>query len=104
MVKNEANKTDCVEISKQDIWIMLFSTIRYSMGRTSYMPWFCKDLMTRYSGCLEKFQVEQIGDEIKTELRLAKNVGNCLGSKYDHEIWEETVDLIEKVLLPKYKT
>lgn len=87
-----------MEVNKFDLWIMLLSTIRYSMGRQTYMPSLCRDLILSYHSILNIDELEQIVREITRELQLYTDLGKTLGSKYDHETWQQTVKTVERLL------
>ena len=67
------------EVSKSDMWIMLMSTIRYSIGRRTYMPGLAGELVIKYENYLSMEQLKQIEREIREEIRMAERCGNTLG-------------------------
>ncbi len=83
-------------VNDNDIWVMLLSTIRYSMGRMSYMPSYCVDLYHSYKKALTKEQRLQIAEEINQELKIAESHNKTLGAKYDHETWLNLAAQISK--------
>lgn len=85
-------------IDKNDMWILLMSTIRYSMGRRTYMSSLAGELVVKYKNYLTKQQLIQIMEEIRKELRLVEIVGCYLGSQIDHEAWKITADAIEELI------
>lgn len=58
-----------MEVASVDIWLMLLSTIRYSMGRTSYIVGTCESLLTTYGQAFTASQLRQIDEEINQYLR-----------------------------------
>src|SRR3990172_12066555 len=90
-----------MRVLTEDLWVMLISTIRYSMGRQSYMPGLCAEMYAHYKSALTLGQRKQIADEIETELRYVMElrasgalrhavypVNVWLGSEGDHKTWE----------------
>lgn len=82
------------EVEYSDVWMMLLSTIRYSMGRMSYMPEACVELYQKYKGALTVNQIEQIKDEINEEIRKVECVGKTLGMQCDHDTWKKLSHII----------
>jgi len=80
----------------QDLWVMLLSTIRYSLGRSTYMPGYCIDLYKDYGSFLQRSQRQQIADEIKQAIELAVSCNKTVGMKCDHETWLNFISIIEK--------
>ena len=78
------NKTT---VTNQDLWVMLLSTIRYSLGRSTYMPDYCISLYEDYGKFLSQHQRKQILDEIKQAVELAESCNRTVGMKCDHETW-----------------
>lgn len=54
-----------IELREEDIWPLLIATVRYSLGRRSYMPAVCAGLVRRYGRYLEPWQRRQISEEIR---------------------------------------
>jgi hypothetical protein len=85
-----------LRVVAQDIWVMLLSTIRYSMGRQTYMPTLCVDFYRRYKKALAVHQRNQIAEEVSKELDSVARVGRLLGSQCDHDAWVELVRIIRE--------
>lgn len=86
-------------VGTADLWVMLLSTIRYSMGRSTYMPSYCAELYERFKKFLETHHRHQIAREIEEELRLAQSRGHYLGGHVDHITWTALAEKIRKELL-----
>lgn len=86
----------CEMIAGEDAWIMLLCTIRYSMGRMTYMTSLCTDLYLRYRKHLEPCQRAQIWEEVETEVRRAESRGGLLGHACDHQAWRQLLDIIAR--------
>lgn len=79
-----------VHVSELDLWTMLLSTIRYSMGRMTYLPSTCHVLVARYRAHLAPHQLDQIRRELEAELhrvRTANYGDRLLGMKCDDDTW-----------------
>ena len=78
--------------SRDDIWLFLICTIRYSMGRRSYMPSVCYDLYHQYKKYLTSHQREQIAKEVDREIVMCEDRGLMLGDRCDNENWTKLVN------------
>lgn len=80
----------------EDLWVMLLSTVRYSLGRQTYMTSLAPELVLKYSYHLTVNQLLQIAREIQEYLDLH-------GEKAKHrEEWEKAVRDITKRADDKY--
>lgn len=82
-------KMNKAEIDNEDLWILLLSTIRYSMGRQTYMPDVCLRMLKVYRDHLTNDQLRQIAREVHAEQEKMITLGRKLGSTYDHQIWSQ---------------
>lgn len=89
-----------VELS--DMWILLLATIRYSLGRRTYMSSFSGELVVKYQDYLNTQQLKQIVEEIEKKLHLAENSGIMLGDKYAHSNWKKTVSNIQEIIYKRF--
>jgi hypothetical protein len=86
-----------IAISLDDLWMMVLSTVRYSMGRRSYIVgWCCDDLLKHYCEYLLDHQIVQIADEIERELRFCEARGETLGTEIDHRRWKEATQWLKE--------
>ena len=74
-------------VSPDDLWTMLLSTVRYAMGRQTYIVGLTCDMVRRYGGSLTFEQTAQIGREIREEVERAERLGRTLGADFDHREW-----------------
>ncbi len=81
-----------------DMWILLMSTIRYSIGRKTYMSSLAGELVLKYHPYLTKDQLLQIVEEIERELKLSEVNSDYLGDKCDHESWKENLQKINRLI------
>jgi hypothetical protein len=81
-------------IRTEDLWTMLLSTIRYSMGRRSYVTGLTSDLVKLYSQYLEPTELDQIKREVSKEIEVSEQGGRTLGDPPDHEIWKNLVKFL----------
>lgn len=86
---------DPIEVSAVDAWEMLLSTIRYSMGRQTYMSGYSVDLYERYRDALTPKQKRQIRDEVQRAIDLAHKAGGTLGAACDERDWQRLVLAID---------
>jgi hypothetical protein len=88
--------TSLVPVEREDIWILLMSTIRYAMGRRSYMPGLAMDLVAKYRKYITPEQLNQIYDEISEEVKKYSAFGGTLGDPSDHQSWVDFVQAKDK--------
>ena len=69
MKSGKSSHSEGPTVSSADLWIMILSTIRYSMGRRTYMPDVCYEIYCRYKDSLTPFQKNQIAEEVRDELQ-----------------------------------
>ena len=82
------------EPDSADVWVLLLSTIRYSLGRSTYMTSVCTEFYHRYKHFLTENQRSQVRKEIKQELDRATGSNQFLGMEMDHKEWQNLVDSI----------
>lgn len=87
-----------MEVDHKDLWMLLLSTVRYSMGRSTYMTSYAVDLVCRYEQSLQTAQLMQIAEEIEMELLRAENAGRTLGMDMDHDSWKQGVKRIRFIV------
>lgn len=63
-----------LDLDMETLWVMLLSTIRYSIGRYTYMPSVCLEYIKEHGKHLEKFQLLQIESEILRELEREESI------------------------------
>lgn len=80
------------DVLANDLWFMLLSTVRYSMGRCSYAPSYAVELVDRYRAHLAPEQLDQIYREVETELERHERSNSHLGHEMDHETWRRFVN------------
>ena len=85
-----------VRVPPEDMWVLLLSTVRYSLGRKSYIVGVCEDFLTKYGPCLTPYQRRQTADEIRHELQLAHTLDGFLGGNINDEIWCRIAERLEK--------
>ena len=88
--KSEIPATKAI-VEIPDLWVMVLATVRYAMGRRSYMPSLAIEFVERYRKFLTEHQFNQILDEISSELGRLETLDSTLGDKIDHETWKAFV-------------
>lgn len=89
-------KDNKVEVLPNTYWMMLLCTVRYAMGRQSYIVGEAVDLVLNSRQCLTGPQLEQIREEVSQELERYESVSKTLGHSMDHEEWKRLVTELEK--------
>lgn len=90
-----------VVVSGEDMWTFLLCSIRYAMGRRSYITGLIADLYRTYREALTPEQRRQIAREVRRETEMQEQVGRTLGDKCDHAAWVDLVVEIEAQEAPK---
>jgi len=91
-LKRERNLlVDVADVNPNDLWIMILSTIRYSMGRMTYMSSLAPELVLKYADHLLPVQLHQIANEIESELVIHHKCGKLLGMLCDDLSWKNSI-------------
>jgi hypothetical protein len=86
-----------MKVDDNDLWVLLMSTIRYAMGRRSYITGLAPDLVIKYWDGLDSGQLKQIAREIREEIAGCEAAGSTLGMQMDHDGWIKYASVIEKL-------
>jgi len=92
------------KIDKKDMWVLLLSTVRYSMGRMTYMSSLAPELVFRYKDYLNEYQLKQIKEEVEKELechnvmKKEKIQEDWLGHECDVNSWIKFKNDLEELL------
>lgn len=81
-----------IGVKNNDLWIMLICTVRYAMGRASYITSLTADLYQKYKEALTVQQRLQIAREIQIAVGLAVKDGRLLGDSIDHANWQRLAE------------
>lgn len=84
-----------MNLRDNDLWVLLLCSLRYAMGRASYVTGEVANLVWRYRNHLTQPQRAQIAGEIRTAVREAHNGGGFLGMKMDEAEWVRLADRLE---------
>jgi len=71
-------------VKPHNLLILLHSTLRYSLGRMTYMPGLIQDLIKQYREVFTNEMLRQLADEIDDEHRIR---GGKLGMDFDTRDW-----------------
>ena len=94
-------------IEKNDMWVLLLSTVRYSFGRRTYMSSLAPELVFRYIDYLSKGQLQQIKEEVEKEINCHKVMEeehiqkDWLGHECDVLSWVKFKNDLEELLKGK---
>ena len=89
-------KDNC-HVDPHDLWIMLLSTVRYSMGRMTYMTTLAGELVIKYEKYLKKGDLRQIAREIEEELLRCSESSGTLGMEMDDRVWRDSASKIREL-------
>lgn len=87
-----------IKVSEHDMYILLGSTLRYSMGRMSVMPSYCQDFLKKYAPALDVSAIRSYIRDLEAELRRAVSEKQTLGMQIDHDMWVETLEFLTDLL------
>lgn len=73
-----------------ELRMLLFSALRYAIGRRTYIVSDTCDTIRKHASCLSAQDRRQFIEEIETEGRLG-----CLGDECDQADWRELVALLK---------
>lgn len=86
------------EISANEMWTLLMCSLRYAMGRRSYVTTEISEMLFRHFDMLTEAQQLQVVKEILQELRMCQEAGRTLGDQMDHDMWSRTAsDLYKRI-------
>lgn len=54
-----------ITVEANDLWVLLLSSVRYSLGRRSYVVGLTQDLIKKYWTALEPDQLDKIANEVE---------------------------------------
>ncbi len=77
-----------MEVKDDDLGLMLACTVRYAMGRRSYIVGTAADFVRTYQAALRKDQIAQLGREVREKLAWYESDGHPMGDDVDHRRWQ----------------
>ena len=86
-----------MKVRRDDLWLMLLSMVRYSMGRSSYIVGTTRTALARHGRDLEPHQRAQVVREIREALAERERDGKPLGMEMDHTEWKVCADEVEQM-------
>ncbi len=95
--------TDQIRLSQTNTETLLLCTLRYSMGRQTYMPGEFQDIFQSVEDSLSPRCISQTIDEIRYELRKCEEAGKFLGAEFDHRDWKKFADRLATKFKAVYK-
>lgn len=76
-------------ISTADLRTLLLCSIRYALGRCSYITFEIGEMLERYFPLFDKDQQLFFIKEIEEELVRHEQLGKDCGQKMDHKMWSD---------------
>lgn len=92
-----------IQIGDHDLWLMLMSTLRYAMGRRSYITGSTAGLIKKYAYTLNEGQLQQVQKEVIEEIQRANALGHTLGDQMDEDMWRAFISWTEDELQARRK-
>ena len=93
-----------MQINNEDLFTLLLSTVRYSLGKRTFMSSEAGNLVMRYKACLTKHQLQQILDKVTKEITYHNTLKRInvfppwLGDKCDIANWEDFARKLEELV------
>jgi hypothetical protein len=81
-----------VKVDLTKLYVMLLCSVRYAIGRQSYVVEIVRDLIKEYEKHLSQDEQNQIYLEVSRELERCNKLGTTLGAQMDHDMWQKLVD------------
>jgi hypothetical protein len=75
-------------VSTQDLGVMLQLSVRYALGRSTYVVGEVIDLLRGHWHAVERRERACILADIRTELERARAAKRTVGDQQDHDQWE----------------
>ena len=79
-----------------EFWPMVMCSIRYAMGRRTYMPGLVQDIVKKYRNRLSARALVQISEEVTREIESYESDGKTLGADFDHRDWKKFAEELLK--------
>lgn len=83
-----------VMILRKHLAIMLISTVRYSLGRATYMVGVTCDMVREYAHKIPRASLQVLLRDIATEIDRHERDGRILGHDMDHREWKRLLEHI----------
>lgn len=79
-------------LSDRDLWLMVLCTVRYAMGRATYIVSDACGFVRQFRARIGPEHVEQIRQEVEQALRECRERGGWLGMEMDHREWVRLIE------------
>lgn len=84
-----------ITLTQDDLYTMLLSTVRYSLGRQTYITGVCRDLIERYAGLLTPPQRVVLRRDIADAMERHDALGGGLGMSCDVDAWRGALAFLD---------
>ena len=83
------------EVRTDDIFLLLISSVRYAMGRQTYIVKETCNMVRRYRKHLREQDAMIIVRDVQREIDMVEGMNKTLGADFDHKEWQKlVVDLL----------
>jgi len=79
------------QISKDELSLMLSASLRYALGRRSYVVVVIGRLVVNYFHNLILWDRQRLIQEIQEAIDIAERSGRTVGDPQDHDFWKKTL-------------
>lgn len=80
--------TEYPQVARDHLFSLLVSSVRYALGRSSYVTSLTCGMVTAYAKHLRTHEIEVIIRDIAAELDVAVRKDKHLGMRCDHNDWK----------------
>lgn len=84
-----------MEVPQDTLFVLLSCSVRYALGRRSYVVSEVADLCLKYAAELSEAQRGVIVKDIREALKAAESYGVHVGMAMDHEVWQNCLASLE---------
>lgn len=82
-------------VSSEDLGTLLLCSMRYALGRRSYIVGYVASMIVEYLPLVSTSDVGIMTRELHDEINRAEENGKTLGDKQDHAVWWKLRDTLE---------
>lgn len=87
-----------MKIECSELFLLLSCTVRYALGRKSYIVGWVADTVKAYAHFLNVHEIATIKADIEHAIRQADNTGTNVGMPMDHQEWEQLDKFLAELL------
>lgn len=86
-----------LEVRPDEFYMMLMCSVRYALGRSTYVVQEVADLVKKYGPLLSLSQRSRLLADVREKLEQARVWSGAIGEEVDHRIWQNLVDFLDQL-------